>query len=170
MRNPLPVGEIRKLLGERGFLRLYGHDTYLFVSDIPRRVSQDELSLVRHALSANGFLETLDPSGLLLIDLRPARWKALLERFQSVKPASFPQDETLHGVYALAKLLSRHPAALELQPMDMLRAALKRYTDKDGLKILAPELHARCAQLLRQGKALPSALENVFYVWLTEQI
>ncbi|MBE0600668.1 MAG: hypothetical protein IH607_02705, partial [Firmicutes bacterium] len=151
MRHPLPVGEIRKLLGEHGFLRLYGQDTHLFVSDIPRRVSGDELLPVRHALSANGFLETLDPGGLLLIDLQSERWEALLGRFQPVKPAPFPQQKPLLPVYALARLLSRHPATLERQPMDMLRAALKRYTQTDGLTQLAPQLHARCAELLRQG-------------------
>ena len=170
MRNPLPVGEIRKLLGEHGFLRLYGQDTHLFVSDIPRRVSADELTLVRHVLLANGFTETLNSGDLLLIDLQPARWKALLEAFKPVAPATFPQNETLQGVYALSRLLKRHPAALEAQPMELLRAALKRYAEKDGLQTLAPQLHTRCAELLRQGKALPSALENVFYVWLTEQI
>lgn len=170
MRNPLPTEEIRELLKDRGFLRLYGQDTHLFVSDMPRRVSQDEFSFVRQALAEHGFTAATTPGGLLLIDLQPARWKAMLESFRPTGPVPFPQDETLHGIYALSRLLSRHPAALKRQPMDMLRAALKRYAEKDGLAQLAPRLHARCAELLREGKPLPSALTNVLYIWLTERI
>jgi hypothetical protein len=168
MKNPLPTEEIRELLGDRGFLRLYGQDTHYFISDIPRRVAGDELAPVLQALIGGGFTGTPDPGGLLLIDMQPERWKALLKPFRAAGPAAFPQDETLHGVYALARLLWRHPAAFELQPMDMLRAALKRYAEKDGLKMLAPRLHARCAELLRQGKPLPSALAGVLTVWLND--
>ncbi|HPJ02267.1 MAG TPA: hypothetical protein PKU80_05460 [Candidatus Limiplasma sp.] len=169
MNSPLPAAEIRELLGDSGFLRLYGQNTHLFVSDTPRRVSQDRLACVQHALLAHGFTATVAANSLLLIDLQPARWKALLDMFMLEEPVPFPLDETLHGVYALFRFLQRHPAAFEQQPMDMLRAALKRYAQKDGLTKLAPQLHAKCAQRLRQGQALPYALEKVLGAWITDQ-
>lgn len=169
MITPLPAGEIRTLLGDRGFLRLYGQDTHLFISDIPRRVSRDAFDGIRQALLQHGFSITADPSDLLLIDLQPERWKTLLSTFTPRHPLAFPQDDALHGVYALRRLLHLHPAALEQQPMNLVRSVLKRYTERDELLGLIPQLHAQCAQRLRQGEALPSVLENVFHVWLLQQ-
>ena len=170
MSDPLPVQEIRDIIGDHGFLRLYGQDTFLFVSDLPRRVSAQELSAIRQSLRERGFETQVDSTNLLLIDLQPERWQILLNTFQGAKAVPFPRNDALHGVYALARLLGRHPAALAQQPMELLRAAFKRYNGKDGLPKLAPSLQARCAQLLRQGKPLPSALQNVLYVWLAKQV
>ena len=170
MSTPLPAEEIRTLLGENGFLRLYGQDTHLFVSDIPRRVSRDALIGIRQALLQHGFTATADLSDLLLIDMQPERWKTLLSTFTPQQPVVFPRDEALHGVYALLRLLHLHPAGFEHQPLPLLRSVLKRYTDRDELIRLVPKLHAQCAQRLRQGKPLPSALENVFHVWIDKQL
>ena len=170
MSNPLPVQEIRDIIGDHGFLRLYGQDAFLFVSDLPRRVSDIKLSGIRQSLRECGFETRVDTAGLLLIDLRLERWQALLNTFQSAAAVHFPPNDALHGVYALARLLERHPAAFEQQPMELVRAVFKRYGVKNGLPRLAPLLHARCALRLRQGKPLPSALKNVLYVWLAKQV
>jgi hypothetical protein len=168
MRDPLPVREIREILGDKGFLRLYGQDTFLFVSDLPRRVSPDALAAAGKSLRECGFIAQVDLHKLLLIDMQPARWKALLESFQAAEATPFPQDETLHRVYALARLLMRHPSDFARQPMDMIRAAMKQYASEEGLPKFAPQLHARCAEKLRRGDALPSALAKVLFAWLGE--
>jgi len=169
MSNPLPVREIRGIIGDKGFLRLYGQDTFLYVSDLPRRVPADALVSIRQSLHDHGFLGRINSAGLLLIDLRPARWEAFLDAFPSAGETPFPHNESLHGVYALARLLSRHPSEFALQPADMVRAVLKRYAVKDELAKLAPRLHASCAERLRRGQPLPSALAKVLFFWLGEQ-
>lgn len=169
MKNPLPVQEIRELLGEKGFLRLYGPEPFLYISDAPRRVSADALLSMRQSLREHGFETQVEPKNLLLIDLQPTRWKTLLDSFEPAGELSFPQDETLHGVYALARLFKRHPSEFSKQPMEMIRVVLKRYAEKGGLQALAPQLTARCAEKLRCGQSLPSALADVLYVWLSEQ-
>ncbi|MBN1777162.1 MAG: hypothetical protein JW811_03485 [Clostridiales bacterium] len=168
MRNPLPVREIRKILGDQGFLRLYGQDTFVYISDVPRRTSADIIISMRQSLRKHGFTTQVDASQLLLIDLQPSRWKALLNTFQKAKTAPFPRDETLHPVYALARLLELHPSDCTRQPTDMIRAVFKQYAVKGGLPKLAPRLHARCAEKLRRGEPLPSVLAKVLYVWLAE--
>lgn len=169
MRNPLPVREIREILGDQGFLRLYGQDQFLYISDAPRMVSGDTLTRMQNTMRERGFIVQTDPSDLLLIDLRPERWEALLNTFQSAAAAAFPQDERLIGVYALARLVSRHPSDFARQPMDMIRSVLKQYGIKDGLPTLAPKLYTRCAEKLRRGEPLPSALANALSTWLYEQ-
>ncbi len=169
MRNPLPAQELRRILGKQGFLRLCGQDRYLFVSDAPRRVSKETLERIQHTMREHGFSAETDSANLLCIDLQPARWRELLDSFPRVVGMPFPDDERLHGVYALARLLSRHPAEFELQPMELIRMALKQYGRKDGLIALAPRMHARCAEKLRRGEPLPSGLSHVFYTWLGER-
>jgi hypothetical protein len=169
MNNPLPVRELREILGEKGFLRLYGQEQGLFVSDAARRSSVQELAHIRGQLIAQGFTAQTNPSGLLLINLQPGRWERLLRSFPHSESFRIPTDEGLLPVYALARLLIRHPAALENQPMDMIRAAFKRYAKKDGLPVLAPLLIAQCAQKIRRREPLPSSLADVLGSWLTEQ-
>ena len=168
MRNPLPVQEIREVLGEKGFLRLYGQDTFLYVSDIPRRASAQALVSICQSFQERGFVTQVDSKNLLLIDLQPMQWNALLHSFGSAKQTTIPQNETLHGVYALARLLMRHPADLQEQPMEMIRAVFKQYSNEGKLQILAPVLHALCAKKLRNGQALPAALAQVLFTWLSQ--
>ncbi|MFH1512255.1 MAG: hypothetical protein ABIG45_02755 [Bacillota bacterium] len=168
MRNPLPAQELRRILGKQGFLRLYGQDQTLYVSDAPRRVPKETLERIQHTMREHGFAAETDSANLLCIDLQPARWKELLYSFPHLGGVPFPDDERLHVVYALARLLSRHPAEFELQPMELIRAALKQYGRKDGLIALAPQMLARCAEKLRRGEPLPSGLSHVLDTWLSE--
>ena len=169
MNNPLPVRELQELLGDSGFLRLYGPDQCLFVSDAPRRISGEVLAHLRERLTAQGFTAHINASGLLLIDLQPGRWERLLRSFPHSEALRIPSDDGLLPVYALARLLIRHPATLENQPMDMIRAALKQYAKKDGLPVLSPRQLKQCARKLRGREPLPSALADVLGSWLTEQ-
>lgn len=169
MNNPLPTAEVRGIMGGKGFVRLHGQDAFLFVSDLPRREPAGGLAAILKALRERGYMAQLSPADLLCIDLQPERWRALLNTFEDARPVTFPQNETLHGVYALARLLSRHPSAFERQPMDMIRAVFKRCGARDGLAALAPQLHAGCARRLRCAQPLPSALAKVLYAWLANQ-
>lgn len=169
MTDPLPVREIREIIGDKAFVRLYGQDTFLYISDAPRRMGGEELHRIIKLLHEGGWITRVDSSGLLLIDLAPARWEALLGSFPVALPVAFPQNEALHGVYALARLLQKHPAGFAVQPMEWIRGAMKRLTVKGGLIAYAPQMQEACAALLRLGQPLPSALENVFNAWLTEQ-
>jgi hypothetical protein len=169
MRDPLPAEELRNMLGRNGFLRLHGQDRFLFVSDAPRRVPREALAQLQHTMREAGFAVETDPSDLLLIDLRPSRWEELLGSFPHAEASAFPDDGRLLDVYALMRLLKRHPSALELQPMDMIRAVFKNYHGRDGLPSLAPKLLSRCAERLRRNAPLPSALADVLYSWLAEQ-
>ena len=169
MRDPLPAEELRTIIGQNGFLRLYGQDQFLYVSDAPRRVSPETMARMRDTMREAGFAVETDPSSLLLIDLQPCRWKALLSSFPNAGAAAFPDDDRLLDVYAFMRLLRRHPSDSDRQPMEMIRAVLKRYCGPDGLPALAPGLLSRCAEKRRQNAPLPSALANVLYSWLTEQ-
>jgi len=169
MRNPLPVQELQEILGTNGFLHLYGQDQVLFVSDAPRRISQEALARIRRTMTAQGFTAQISPSNLLLIDLQPGRWERLLCSFPHAEAVSVPADDRWLDVYALARLLMRHPSALENQPMEMIRAVFKRYARKDGLPVLTPLLLSQCAQKIRCREPLPSALADILVFWLTEQ-
>ena len=169
MRDPLPAEELRNILGPNGFLRLYGQDRFLYVSDAPRRVPRETLARLQYTMRETGFAVETGPSDLLLIDLQPSRWERLLSSFPLAEAAPFPDDGRLLDVYALMRLLMRHPSAFELQPMDPVRAVLKRYSLRDGLPALAPRLIAQCAQRLRRKAPLPSALANVLFTWIAEQ-
>lgn len=169
MKNPLPAEELRNMLGSNGFLRLYGQDQFLYVSDAPRRVSRETLARLQYTMRETGFTAETGPSDLLLIDLQPSRWERLLRSFSHAEAALFPGDGRLLDVYALMRLLMRHPSAFELQPMDPVRAVMKRYTQRDGLPALAPLLIAQCAERLRRKAPLPTALADVLYSWILEQ-
>lgn len=169
MRDPLPAEELRNMLGRNGFLRLHGQDRFLYVSDAPRRVPPKTLAQLQYTMREAGFAVETAPSNLLLIDLQPYRWEELLNSFPSAEAAAFPGDDRLLDVYALVRLLKRHPSALEVQPMDMIRAVFKNYRGKDGLPVLAPKLLSQCAERLRRNAPLPSALADVLISWISEQ-
>ena len=168
MTNPLPVQEIRAILQDQAFVRLYGQDTFLYISDAPRRMPGDTLIRILQAMDSRDWIAEIDSSNLLLIDLKPGRWKALLDSFPYTDLVPIPQNEALHGVYALARLLAKHPSPFEAQPMEWIRGAMKRLAVKGGLQEYALQLHTACAAMLRSKKPLPSALANVFNAWLAE--
>ena len=170
MTHPLPTGEVQAILGrDNGFLRLYGQDSFLYISDAPRRVASGRLHTMQKAMREQGFVTQITENNLLLIDLQPIRWRMLLAAFPRFGIEPFPQDDRLLAVYALARLLSRHPSPLEQQPMEPVRAVLKRYGQTDSLPAIAPRLIGLCAERLRRKQPLPSALADVLYTWLEEQ-
>jgi len=141
----------------------------LYISDAPRRVASDTLIQFHKTMQEQGFSTQINPQNLLLIDLQPIRWRMLLGTFPHFGVEPFPQEDRLLDVYALARLLTRHPSPFEQQPLPFIRAVLKRYDRIDSLPALAPLLHSRCAERLRRNQPLPSALADVLYTWLEEQ-
>jgi hypothetical protein len=169
MNAPLPGRELREILGGRAFLRLYGPDTFVFVSDAPRRVTAEELAQIRHSMREKGFDTQESESGLLLIDLQSSRWDGLLNAFPRAGKLPLPKDDRLAQLFALHRLLRLHPSAFQNQPMEPVRAVMKQFGRKDGLPALAPRLLEQCAQRLRRNEPLPSALADVLAYWLLEQ-
>ena len=169
MKNPLPAQELREILAGKGFLRLYGQDSFVYVSDVARRVSAGELKSIMETMRERGFSLQISHAGLLLIDLLPERWEALFRSFQPVEPAPFPTVDLQIDVYALARLLGRHPSPFSRQPMELVRAMLKRFHGASGLPALARGMLGQCAQRLRRGEPLPSALADGLTVWLADQ-
>lgn len=169
MINPLPTLELKEILAGKGFLRLYGQDSTVFVSDIPRKASADELKSVVETMRERNFYPLINPAGLLLIDLQLERWEALLRSFQPAGTETFPVCDSQIDVYALARLLRLHPSPPERQPMEFVRAALKRFHDADGLAELARGMLKQCSRRLRRGEPLPSALADALDVWLEDQ-
>ena len=169
MNTPLPARELQDMLGGRAFLRLYGPDTFVYVSDAPRRVTPDDLARIRVSMREKGFETQTGESGLLLIDLQPSRWERLLSAFPHAVTPPFPNDDRLLRPYALLRLLQLHPAAWEDQPMELIRAAVKHLGRKNGFAVLAPRLLEQCAQRLRRKEPLPSALADVLAYWISEQ-
>ena len=169
MNAPLPGRELREILGGRAFLRLYGPDTFLYVSDAPRRVPAGDLERIRLTMREKGFDTQINPSGLLLIDLQPSRWERLLRAFPRAGALPLPGDDRLAQLYALTRLLRLHPAAFQNQPMEPIRAVMKQFGRKGGLPALAARLMEQCAQRLRRSEPLPSALADVLAFWLMEQ-
>lgn len=169
MKSPLPTQEVQAILGKYGFVRLYGQEEFLYISDAPRRVASETILLIQKTMQEQGFTTAIGETNLLLIDLQPDRWETLFNAFPHTESFSMPEEERLLGVYALARLLARHPAPLNRQPMVPFRAVLKRYDAADGLPALAPRLQEQCAQWLRQSMPLPAALADVLFTWLQEQ-
>ncbi len=170
MRHPLPTREVQAILGSNnGFLRLYGQDDFVYISDAPRRAASETIRDMQKTMREQGFVSHIDESNLLLIDLEPIRWRMLLEVFPRFGVEPFPQDDRWLEVYALARLLARHPSPIDRQPMEPVRAVLKRYDRKNSLPALMPQLISQCAERLRRKLPLPSVLADVLYTWLKEQ-
>ena len=170
MKRPLPTRELQAILGRNnGFLRLYGQDSFLYISDAPRKAASETLQILQNTMRERGFVSQISENNLLLIDLQPIRWRMLLSTFPCFGVEPFPRDDRLLAVYALARLLSRHPSPLEIQPLEPVRAVLKRYDQPNTLPALVPRLISQCAERLRRKQPLPSALADVLFTWLKEQ-
>lgn len=169
MISTLPTAEAQAILDNAGFLHLYGKDDYLYISDIPRRVSSAELQTKRNILTEHGFTHTIHSDRLLLIDLSPERWENILQAYPKATLDSFPNDDTVFPVYALIRLLYKHPSPLHLQPLSPIRTVLKCLNQTACLLALMQPLYQQCAIRLRDHQPLPTALADILYSWLKEQ-
>lgn len=157
--------------GERCFLRRSFTDDALWVSDLPRRTGDTDVlrDIERRLMRLDIQCRTYDGSGLWRLDLTMDGYAALV-RGLPLAPPPLPIDDALHPAYALCRLLCLHPAPLHAQPLEPLRAALKRM---DGapqamLQIIQPT-HIRCAELLRLKQPLPSAMGGALALWLMDR-
>jgi hypothetical protein len=124
------------------------------------------LAMIRQSMEARGFVTQLNPSGLLLIDLHPSRWEALLRAYETAGAAPFPSGGARTDVYELARLLALHPAPFSVQPLNPIRAAVKSIGGKGGRERAATALLKQCAERLRRKAPLPSALADILRAWL----
>jgi len=189
--------ECRALLslpGKPFFLRRCFGDGFLFVSDLPRRVSHEALMPVLLSLKSSGFAGIFVPNeALLYVDATLALYEALLGDLPGAPDAlSLPRDDALYPVYALCRLLLLHPTPLHQQPLGPLRWALKwaqaeldftppapgpgplKASPSAGgveatsarLPVQISRLHQQCAARLRLRQPLPCAAGQVLASWL----
>ena len=168
MNTPLPQAELRALLSEGCFLRRATTDDALFVTDLPRRQTDQALASVQTRMDDSGFRIVLSQNGLWLIDLSERRWQALATAWQAQSKCAFPQQTELHAVYMLYRLLSAHPAPWPEQPREPLRALLKRYNQSNELLRLTLEMQQTFAERLRKHLPLPSSGAGLLCQWLHE--
>jgi hypothetical protein len=167
LMNPLPQEELAALM-DGCLLHRARSDDALYVSDAPRRLPEAKLGVLETSLSQHGFVCVRTERGLWKIDLSAARYRRLYEAFGNPAPVPFPADERNLDVYALTRLLTAHPAPRKAQPMEPLRAVLKRYARPAELRTLAARLLPDCAERLRKHQSLPYAAAGLLARWLRE--
>lgn len=155
--DTLERAAVRQIIGGSVFVRLAEGNDALLVSDAPRRMVAGALQEAIDRLQAEHYVAWVTARNLLAIDWDEKRWRAFCERRQTCETLTIPSDETQHALYALARLLTVHPAPCNEQPLTLLRALVKAATRKDGLLKIAPAMLATCAVRLRRRETLPSA-------------
>lgn len=152
------------------FVRRAAGEEALFVTDAPRRLEPGKRGAAANAMAEAGFQISETANGLWTVDLTDTRWRALLLEPQWPFTCAFPAEVRLHGVYQLARLLAAHPTFWPEQPLEPIRAVLKRLDAPQTLVQVAPDILAQCAILLRKGKPLPSAAAGPLWRWLNDQM
>ena len=165
MIQPLRL-ELTALLGEGCMVKTAAGERALFVTDAPRRLAAQALHDAETALNAKGFLISREENSLWNVDIDETRWQALLAKARITSDCPFPDEDRLHELYAVARLLAAHPSPWPLQPREPVRAVLKRYHRPTELLRYAPILHQQCAELLREHRALPSAMAGLLFCWI----
>lgn len=168
MNTPLPQSEVKAILGGKCFIRKAAEDFALFVTDAPRRMPDTQLKALSDQLAGQGFRQWTTERGLWAIDLDEQRWFFLLKPFEHTVPCSIPEDGRLLDVYALMRLLKAHPAPLDGQPREPIRAILKRFDQPEEFIRIAPVLLQDSAKRLREHQPLPYAATGILCVWLNE--
>lgn len=158
---------LREAAGANCFVRRCADDGALWVTDLPRRARG--LSQVQEALEALGVAFTQDAAGLWRLDWTAQAWRERVEGLPR-RPPALPADEALHPAYALCRLLLLHPAPMERQPMEPLRAVVKRAAGgRDAMLSAVAALHGDAARRLREGRPLAQAAGRALAAWLTAQ-
>ena len=164
-----PQAEVRAALGEGCFVKRSDDPAALFISDAPRRFAADQLIQAEQSLLQHGFTCERTPNALWRIDLTEARWLMLAERFGAVAPTAFPERKTLHGVYALARLLQAHPAPWPAQPREMLRQMLQNWNQPVMMETQAIHWTGDCAKRLRAHLPLPHAGAGILFAYIRRE-
>ena len=152
----------------RCFVRVCDGDAALWVSDLPRRMSDCDQSLP--VLKEAGFLVTADATnGLWYIDWTMERWQAYLSSLPEWWP-TLPENDQYHEAYALCRFWLLHPAPLSEQNLPMARRVVK-LTAQPAAKMLSAVrlLHQKEAEQLRQGQPVAYPSGRILVNWLYEQ-
>ena len=168
MNSPLPQAEIRGILSGKCFVHKATENDMLFVSDAPRRFTDEQLSMLSGRLTDLGFRQWSTGKSLWAIDMDEQRWLQLMKPFESFAIGSIPEDARLLDVYALMRLLFAHPAYWVNQPREPIRALLKRFDQPEEFIHIVPVLLQNSAKWLREHQPLPSAAAGILSVWLME--
>ena len=147
----------------RCFVRLCDKDDALWVTNLPR--------MTPDAHGAEAALQALDcrcreENGLWYIDWTADRWRRELEGLPQTAPP-WPERDELLPVYALCRLWLAHPAPLESQPMDVLRAVRKLTWQSPAQKAAA--LHEAAAARLRSRQPMAYGAGQMLAQWLVLQ-
>ena len=158
--------ELSVLFGGGCMVKTSSNDKAMFVTDAPRHLTAQELCDAEASLLEKGFLCSNAGNDLWNVDPDEARWQAMMADAKIVKDCPFPDEDCLHELYSVARMLEAHPSPWPLQPREPFRAILKRYHRPTELLRYAPILHQQCAVLLREHRALPSALAGLLFCWI----
>ena len=158
--------ELSELLGKGCMVKTAAGEDAMFVTDAPRRLTAQALADAEATMHAKGFLHSEAGKDLWTVDPDETRWQTLLAGTESETDCPFPDDDRLHELYSVARLLAAHPSPWFGQPRGPIRAMLKRYDRPQELLRYAPILRERCAILLRGHRALPSSAAGLLFHWL----
>ncbi len=163
------VQTLRSISEGSFLLRVSKHPTELWVCDLPRRQTVMICQSAKEALERQGIVVTEDDKAQL--------WRldvsiSLLEQMTSPCDAmeELPEDDSLHAVYALSRILCLHPAHLTYQPMEELRYLLKACNEGERALLKAVAwVHQRCAVHLGNKEPLPSSGASLLHPFFTKK-
>lgn len=165
-----PRQELAALTGSRAFVRRAKTDDAMYVSDAPRRLEKDALSLLEYQLNQNGFDCHVTENGLWKIDLTDSRLFALLHTYPDAENADIPEKNEDLPVYGLFRILKKHPAPWKRQPREIIRALLKRMDQpREEMNRISQPILEICAEKLRKGMTLPSEAAPMLAYWLNHK-
>ena len=147
----------------RCFVRVCDGSHALWVSDFPRRCAEtaDTVEMLRQ----NGFAVQEDGQ-LWLIDRTEEGWQKMLHELPKTLP-QMPNEQCLHEVYALCRLLLVHPSERQAEHMPALRTAVKLTAgQKAPVSKDIRKLYEEAAVQLRQGKTVAYDAGRILAAWL----
>lgn len=149
------------------FVRVCGHDSALWVSDLPRKGV--ECAALPAALYQAGFeIRPDEAARLWYVDWTMERWQQLLKALPAECPA-LPAGEEYHEIYALCRLWLLHPAAFAPQQLPVLRRVVKLMAQPPAVLLRSVRaLHEEAAVQLRQGKPVAHCAGALLAAWLAE--
>lgn len=158
--------EMLKSFGAPCLLRTCSTSDALWVCDLPRRLADAEGA--KQSLADLGVRCTADEDSLWRLDWTLDKYRELADELPIAAPP-LPKAVELHEAYALCRLLLRHPAPIEAQPLAAVREALKlpQQPPTRRQRIIS-SLMDDCAVSLREHKPLPTMAGGILANWIQE--
>lgn len=123
----------------------------LFISDYPRRLTQEDRAAAETRLTNAGYvLTSLD--GLMLVDYDPAHYQACYEALPAPQLPPFGAGDP--ALWGLCRILMQHKCSYALQDAEVLRRALRLHL-LDREQALYALLAAALADALREHRSPP---------------